>query len=409
MIPLTLKLSWRNVMRNRKRTVISAIAIGLGLAGIIFAASGSRGMAESLVRTTTDTFLGQAQIHYGNFLDSDDIAETIADREWVESNLEKENIVKNFSPRVISPAMVTSPANVSSALVYGIDIEKERAMSKIDEVIVDGEYLSDGNENTILVGRKLADLLSLKVGTRVVLTATQRGTNQLAQAMFKIGGIFSFNIRELDSNVVFVPIKKLQEMLSLGDDVHEIALDFTDIRMASDKNMPFWKKYSNNGNHAKSWAEIIPELKAGVDVFDFSVFVSAILIFAVVSLGVMNTLFMSLYERLFEFGVLRAVGFSQFRMALMVILESTILALLSIAVGIVFAYLANLIVGMVGIDYRGIEYAGTTYLEKIRPISKISDFTNYSAMLWVFTFVVSFYPAIYTARLNPIRAMRKGK
>ncbi len=405
---LLLKLAWRNLFRNTRRTLLSGLAIGVGLAALIFGDGYMQGMINGMVQTATATLPGEAQIHHEGFRKSMDVELTVSHGQDILTSLAKEPIVKSFAPRVLSYGMLTSPADVSSILLYGVDPAKEATVSNLKEVIQSGSYLSSDHPNQILVGEQLAKNLSLSLDDRVVITVAQAHTGELSQEMFRVGGIFKFSQRDLDSSVAFINLTKAQQLLMLDDHFHEIALDFTNLKLASDKNLPFWKHYSQDGNEAMGWGQLFPDLKAFADMSSFAMFITALILFGVVSFGIMNTLFMSLYERMFEFGVMRAIGTRPGRMALMILLEACSLAVISIIIGIVLGYGLTRYYQVVGIDYRGLEFTGVTIKSLLYPVMRSYQYVVYPIWLFVFTALVGLYPAIYAARLTPAKAMKKS-
>lgn len=152
----------------------------------------------------------------------------------------------------------------------------------------------------------------------------------------------------------------------------------------------------------------MPELDAAIEMSYFAIGVAGLILFGVVSLGIMNTLFMSLYERMFEFGVLRAMGTRPFRIGVMVTLEAGVLAMFSIVIGVVMGLAVSYFFMWYGIDYTGIEFAGVTFLEPLKPVISLNQYYKYPAMLFLFTLLVGLYPAIYAALLNPVEAMRRS-
>ncbi len=161
--------------------------------------------------------------------------------------------------------------------------------------------------------------------------------------MFRVSGIYHLADQEMNSGMAFVRLEKAQQMLALGNGVHEIAIKFTDTKYGRDKALPFWDGYSRHGNQASSWTEILPQLEATFEMIKFSRYIMGVMLFGVVVFGVVNTLFMSLYERMFEFGVLRAIGTRPSGMAQLILFEAGALAILSIVFGVMlgFAQLAR--------------------------------------------------------------------
>ena len=168
----------------------------------------------------------------------------------------------------------------------------------------------------------------------------------------------------------------------------------------------FQSRYSQRDNEALGWKALMPQLDAAVQMSSFSSFVVGFILFAVVSLGIMNTLFMSLYERMFEFGVLRAIGTRPVRIGLMILFEAGALSIISIALGLCIGMSITWYYSVQGIDYVGIEFAGVTFRDLIYPVLDTRQFTLFPIGVFFFTLVAGLYPAIYAARLTPARAMQ---
>ena len=405
---LLFKLAWRNVLRNKRRTVLSGIAVGIGLASLMFVDGLYVGMLESMIRTATDTFLGQGQVHAQGFRDTLEVDKTINNSEAFMKSLETENLVSDFSPRTVSFGMLSSASGVNSVLLYGIEPDTERHISMIDEAVRQGNYLTPPGTGQILIGSKAAETLEVETGDRLVLTMAQAGTGELSQDMFRVTGIFHMGIREIDSGMAFINIKQAQELLALDRDVHEISLKFNDINDAGDRSLEFWEKYSEQDNEALGWKDLVPQLDSVIGMTDISILIITSLVFAIVAVIIMNTLFMSLYERIFEFGVLRAVGTRPVNMALIIFFEATSLSLISIIIGLGIGYVFMYIFSVYGINYKGIEFAGVTITELIYPVVRPRQFTVFPFLIFIFSFIAAIYPAVFAAKLTPARAMQKS-
>ncbi len=405
---LLIKLAWRNSLRNKRRTFLAGLAIGIGLAALIYSDAMIIGMGESMVKTATDTFLGQGQIHLKGFRNTFEAEKVISHSHEILETLKHEREIKNFAPRTMVSGMLTSPANITAVVLVGIESVLEAPISKIDEAIIKGTYLVPGDNNKILVGSKLAERMEIDIGDRVVVTVAQAETGDLSQEMFRVGGIFHLNMNEIDDAMTFISLEKAQALLALEKNIHEIVFNFKDVDSSHDLSPEFIKQYSRDGNEALSWKEILPELESALYWSQYTIAIIALILFTIIALGIMNTLFMSLYERMFEFGILRAVGTRPLRMALMIVCEAGMLAIISILLGDIIGLLLVKYSAVHGINYVGIEFGGVTFSEPIYPVLKIHQFIKYPVYLFFFTLLVSLYPAIFAARMSPTRAMKRS-
>ena len=405
---MILKLAWRNVLRNKRRTLLSGTAIGIGLAALIFTDALMVGMEGSMIRSATDTYLGHGQIHAKGFRDTLEVEKTITRSGEILIELSREPEVKSFAPRTQSYAMITSAANVSSIMVTGIAPDLEKELSRIDDAVIKGEYLENGDKRRILIGSRLAETLEVVVGDRIVLTAAQALSGEIAQEMFRVGGIFRFNVKEMDNGMAFIEIGKSSEMLGLGNGVHEIAFTFHDIGLASDRASGLWEKYSHDNNEALGWRDLLKELDALLEMSQYTKYILAVVLFGIVSLIIINTMFMSLYERLFEFGILRAVGTRPHKMAAIVLTEAASLSAVSVIIGMAIGLCFSWFYSWYGIDYRGVEFADVTFRELIYPVITIRQYIEYPLWVMAFSLIAGLYPAVYAARLIPSKVLRRS-
>lgn len=405
---LYLKLAWRNIFRNKRRTFIAGTAIGIGLASLIFVDAIWIGMERNMIHSATASFLGEGQIHREGYRESFEVEKTIENLDETVARLKEEGIVEQFTLRTIAFAMLSSPANVSTVTMVGIEPSTERYLSQIDDALIEGTFFDGGGERDIVVGKKLAELLEITIGDRVVLTAAQAGSGDLAQEMFRLSGIYRTNVSELDRGMVFVRLGKARQMLDLEGEAHEIAIKFTDTEHGRNPNLPFWAAYSSGGNEAVGWTELLPQLEAAFGMSEFSTLLVGLILFGVVALGIINTLFMSLYERMFEFGVMRAVGTRPFAIGRLIIFEAGALAIVSIVLGAILGFVLTYIFTQTGIDYVGIEFAGVTFRELLYPVMTPMQFIYYPFWVFVFTTLIGLYPATYAARMTPAKAMRES-
>ena len=274
-----IKIAWMNSFRNARRTLLAGLAIGIGLAALIFTDGMMIGMSDTIVRIATDTFMGHGQVHAEGFRSTRDVARVVRGLPRLLERLRNDPEVERMTLRVQTPGMLASPATSGTVLLYGVDPGLERPFSRVDEAIVEGSFLERADRRKILVGSKLAEALEIGLGDRVVVTAAQAESGELAQDMFRVGGIFRFGVRELDGGVGFAHIETVQRLLGLPDEVHEIALHLKSFSGTEAMDAGFWSRFSRNGNEARSWRELMPQLSAILDMSGFSSLIVGVILF----------------------------------------------------------------------------------------------------------------------------------
>ena len=407
---LMLTLALRNVFRNSRRTLLTVGLIACGLAALMFTDAMVRGMSQSMVRIATGTLLGQAQIHRAGFRRNNDVDLYITHSDPLLQLLHDDPAVAVAAPRVITGAMLASSENVAAAMVYGVDGAAEAQLGKLQQAMVAGDYLHAGNgsaegQRQLLVGTGLARLLEVELGDRVVITVSQIQGGDLSQELFRVSGMFHFNDRMLDQNLAFITLPRGQRLLGMDTGVHEIAL-----RLPAPPAFD-WQRYNGDWRgqvlQTLSWEKLIPQLSGVLEMSNVSTLIVAGILFMLVALGLINSMFMSIYERQYEFGVLLALGTRPVQLFWQILYEGFFIGVLSALSGLVLGGLLTWWKAATGIDYGNLEMSGVTLQEPIFPMLHWAQFTWMPLSIVLMTLVASLYPAWHAARLQPTRAMRK--
>ena len=197
------------------------------MAVLVFADGAIRGMEKLMIGSLTKTLQGEGHINLKGFRKNFDVDLYLKNPRTVTDTLNNDERVAAFSIRVLSGGMIRSPYNSVGGIVYGVDAELEKKVSKIEEAIVAGDYLT-GEKGELLIGNKMADLLEVKTGDRIVLTAADAKSNELTQDLFRVSGIFKFGNREIDEGIAFINLADGQALLGIKEGVHQIVLQFKD-------------------------------------------------------------------------------------------------------------------------------------------------------------------------------------
>lgn len=402
---LNFRLAKRNIFRNTRRTALTIFLIASGLTALLFTDAFIRGMSASMIKISTETFLGEAQIHQTGFRETNDIDIYLEDNEKLYTQLDNIKSIKAYAPRIISGGMISSSENVSSVIVYGVQAEKEARISKIKQAITEGAYLS-GKKGEINIGKDLADLLEVNLGDRLVITVSQAHGGDLSQELFRVTGIYQFDDRFMNKGLAVINLNQAQSILNIKG-VHEIALRFQNIYQATDSQHPLWQKLNNKNLETLSWRELVPQLSSMIDMSSYSTLIVSIIMSVLVALGLINSIFMSIYERHHEFGILLALGTRRTQLFWLILLEAAYIGLLSIIAGLFLGGLLSYWKSVTGIDYSGAEFSGITMSDPIYLIIDIYTFIKISLSILLVSILSSIYPAIHAARLQPSLAMRK--
>ena len=221
-----------------------------------------------------------------------------------------------------------------------------------------------------------------------------------------MSGIFEFGDRHMDTSLAFVNLTQAQSLLKVQG-LHEIALRFDHIQQADNAELKIWDDLNTQDLQIANWRALIPQLSGILELSDLNAWIIAAIIFVLVSLGLINSMFMSIYERQYEFGVLIAIGTRPSVVFAQILYEGFIIGVTSACLGLGLGLGISDHYARVGIDFGGAEFSGVTLTDPIFPIIHWTSFCQYALLITLITVVACIYPAIHAAKLKPSHAMRK--
>lgn len=406
-MPLTLVLAWRNLFRNTRRTILTSLMIASCLAALMITDGVIIGMLNVMVEGVTKTFAGEAQVHKKGFrdsLDSDLYMDNIAELEKI---LKNDNSISGYSVRAIAGGMISSPNNMTGGAVYGVSASGESTVSKLKQAIVEGNYLTD-TDSEILIGRSMAELLEVDLGDRLVITVAQVNGGDISQGLFKISGIFHFGMREVDENITFISLPRSQQLFGTGSGAHEIAIQFKQPLAAGKADSSLFRQINATSNEAMDWLDLNPQISAMIEMVDYSTIIMGLILYSLAALGIINSMFMSIYERIYEFGVMKALGTQPGQVIVLVLTEAMLLAILGLVLGLVLGGCLNWYFSIHGIPFGEFEFEGVSLTDRIRTVMVLKQFTIFPLGVFVLTVLAAIYPAIYASKIVPARALQKA-
>lgn len=404
---LTLKLAFRNLFRNTRRTILTSVLISSSLIVLILVDGLMLGMMDVMVGGITHTLEGEAQVVRKGFRNNFEVEYTIDDPASAIGTLEASDEVEGFGPRVIIGGMIASSYNTTGGLVYGVDAKQELKVSRISDAIVEGQYLS-GEAREILIGKPMADLLEVELGDRLIITAATVDTNEITQELFRLSGIFEFGPEEMDKNLVFINLDKAQEVLGMQGNLHQIAIRFVDPEDSKDSELPLLKQLTNDKNEALGWLDLQPAIGAMIEMSGYTTAIIGTILFLLTSLGVINSMFMSIYERIYEFGVAKAIGTTPWQIIQLVLFEALLLALMSCVFGLTMAYVLGDYFSVNGIPMGKMEVSGIVIDGNMYTRMALYQFINFPIYVTLLTLAAAIYPATFASRIVPTEALQRA-
>ena len=404
---LTFKLAFRNLFRNTRRTILTSLLISSSLIVLILVDGLMLGMTNVMVGGITHTLEGEAQVVRKGFRNNFEVEYTIDDPTSVISQIEENEAVEGFGPRVIIGGMIASSYNTTGSLVYGVDAKQELKVSRISDAVVEGQYLS-GEAREILIGKPMAELLEVELGDRLVITAAAVDTNEITQELFRLSGIFEFGPEAMDKNLVFINLDQAQSVLGMEGNLHQIALRFIDPEDANKADLQLFNQLNDEENEALGWLDLQPSIGAMLEMSSYATAITGTILFLLTSLGVINSMFMSIYERIYEFGVAKAIGTTPWQIIQLVLFEALLLALISCAVGLTIGYFLGDYFSTNGIPMGKMEFSGVLLDGNLHTRLALYQFVNFPVYVTLLTLAAAIYPATFASRIVPTEALQRA-
>lgn len=400
-------LAWRNIWRNKTRSLVIISSVALGLFAGLLVLSIFKGMMKGRIQTLVHQEVGHLQIHHKDFKKDLDPLFTIEHMDRWLKELHKNKWVKNFATRTITTAMLSTTTGSAGVQINGIIASQEISVSALDKKIIEGMVFHPNKNNEILIGRKLAKKMKLKLGHKLVLTLTDTASNLIAGA-FRVAGIYQSENSVFDERNVYIKKEMLNEMLGIGAANHEISIILFN-NDSCDLAKEQFKKIDTLAL-VETWKDISPETEMMNNTIDIYAVVLMMIILFALSFGIVNTMLMAILERTAEIGMMTALGMNKFRLFWMVLFETSILTLAGTPLGIGVSWFLIKHYERVGIDWSrmGKEMMSSFgFPTKIYPVFPTENFWTIVSIVLITAILSCIYPAIKALQLRPADALRK--
>ena len=414
---LLVRIGWRNLWRNSRGTLLTALALGLGLTLLLVSLGLLDGSHEQMIDNAVRFGTGHVVIQAQGYQEtgSQDLLlppqAVVAIEAFMKTDAMKP-VVHGLSPRLMASGLASSAVNADGVEIMGVIPDHERAVSLIPQRIVAGGYLVDDQPSGVVVGTQLARKLGLKIGSRVVLmTQAVKPSNTVAMAstggemastLLRVSGIFRTGIEAIDSHVIQVPLPAVQALLGVPGRVNQVAILLERESDALVVAQGLRKQLTGVPVEILPWREAMPALARLFSLDEAFNYVMNGVVLAMVGLGILNTILMRVLERRYEFGLCLALGLRPVQLAVMVVGESLALTALSLALGLVLGLGLQHYFATSGLDLRWFFRSSLPAALVFDPIIyarlSLSRIASSLGIVLLTATVISFYPAFKAAR-----------
>ena len=401
------KIALRNIFRNKRRSLITISAVGIGLGALIFIWSFVEGAHRQMINNYTSYTTSPVQVQPAGYQTNPKLERVIKDSAAVTARLKLHGSVKAVSPRIRAEGLLASSEASVGTVVFGVQPAAELQVSTLNKRIATGTFLDNDGHDQIIIGKDMALNLNVTTGDKIVFMS-QAADGSIASGAYYVQGIIDSGVTEIDKGLALITFQAADELFVMNGRPSQIAVQLHEVEHAARTAAELTAGFNDPGLEILSWNTVSPILQQWLDYDNTFIWIIVVIVMIVVAIGIMNTVLMGVLERTREFGILLALGTKEGQIITMVAWESVFLGLIGTAFGLLFGLAASLYFQQAGIDLTLFTDAlNSFYMEPI-----IHTYVNFkytfisSIMVLVTSVVVSIYPAWTAAKLVPVKAIR---
>lgn len=402
---MLVQLAWKNIFRNKKRSLIMMLTVTFGLVGGLAASAVLVNFREQSVANGINLKYGHIQIHHPEFQVNMDPDACMPNGDSLLSLVRNLPGVRAAAGRVLVSGMVSSAWSGNGLNILGVNPDDEMKLNNFPRLIVEGNWFDDKTPNQVLISKVVAKKLGVRPGSRVVITVQDRGKS-ITGGNYRVTGLFESRDAIYDYSVALVKRPAIASLTGFTGEIHEIIVqgkelkNLSALKKAAAAQFPSFK--------TDNWEDLAPELVMMRESTKVVFTVVMTIIMLALSFGIANTMLMAVMERTREFGVLMAIGMNRSKVFGMILMETFMLTGVSSLLGV---FLARGLLGwfsMYGLDLSmfstGLSAFGVNNI--IYPDLPAESYAELLVMILMVTTFSALYPAIKATRLRPTEAIR---
>ena len=405
----TLRIAWRSLGRNPRRTALTVFAILLGQFAFVCVAGLLHGYGDALIDTMTGPLVGHVQVHAEEWREDRAMDLTIDSVDSAVAVLRADPLVRGVAPRVYGPALGALGELGHAVVVVGVDFEAESGPGGL----LEGVELAPASEGRALIGAGLERVLGGSVGRELAIVG-QALDGSIANDLFRVRQVIRTPVDLVNRQGILVSIEDAQALFAMEDMAHEITVWGRDVQGAEALATRMGARSELGAYEVLAWPALVPELTTIIETQEATSFVLLFLVFLAAAAGIANTTVMATFERRREFGMLLALGTAPGRIVRMVMLEATILGVVGVALGSALGAAAVIYMGgegfsiaaLGGEEVTELTFGGISFSFSIFPRFEMADALYGVGAVMFTSMLTAFGPARRSSRLHPVEAMR---
>ena len=404
-----LKLAWRNIWRNRTRSLVVVISLAIGIWATVIILSLSDTLHSESLKDAIEYKYGHIQIQNPDFVKNEKLALTIPNGERILGEISRDKEVKAATARTEAYGIIASAGYSSNIILIGVLPGAEEKTTLLKSRLSSGDYLAQEVRNPIILGEKLAQKLNVKTGNKVVLGFEGKG-GELISSTFRITGLYKATQTRDEEMLVYADLADVTRLAGIEGQYNKIVIKLNDPDQLAPYLASLKARFSGPNVLIRDWSEANADLELLSNWIDQMDFIVTIIVLIALAFGILNTMLMSILERYKELGILMAIGMNRLRVFTMIVMETTYLSILGGAVGMAIGFITVSILNYSGVNLSLFSDALSGWgfsSDVVYPLLETKVYVMITVLVILTAIVTSIYPAIKALMLKPNEAISK--
>ncbi len=403
---LYLRLAWRNIWRQRRRTLIVFLAVGIGMALMMWYDGFMAGFEQAIYGNAIKVLGGNIQVHAEGYSQSGktSLLPLQNDEDIIQSALAQPQVVA-ASRRIVTGGLASSHEGAFSVSIAGIEPEKELPVSLVGQNVSAGRYLTPDDRDMIFIGQGLAKAMGVTAGDRITL-AGRAMHNQMRQRTMTVAGVYDLGMAEIEKRTIYMSLAEAQDLYGLTGQSTEVMVSLQSLGQEAAVIKALKPQLS--GEEIGSWQTNFPEMQSAIQSKSGVMNIFSVVIMIIAGIGILNLLVMAVFERTREIGILGALGLKPRQVSALFLVEGALMGIIGLAFGIALGLIINFTLGQIGFDFSAFstltEYTALIN-SRIYPTLGVNKLLQRGLTVVIISILASYYPAREAARKDPAAAL----
>ncbi|MEC7895222.1 MAG: FtsX-like permease family protein [Bacteroidota bacterium] len=403
------KIAWRNIYRNKKRTLITVTSIFAALFLIILMRALQFGFYDNIITTVVESYAGYVEVHAEGYWDNQSLDNAMEVDQKLIDDISSVEGVENIVQRLQTFSLISMGEKTKGGVINGVDISDEQKITDWNKKMLSGSF--NLGENEIIVGKGIAEYFDIRENDTLILYG-QGYRGMMAAGKYPVKGVIDLKNPDLNKLGIFMAIESARNYVSSEEISTHIIIDkeqyYDEEKIVKDLSQILSKDYE-----IMSWKKTLPEIEQTITADNAGGLIMAFILYIIVVFGMFGTVLMMTEERKYEFGVLISIGMSRVRLFGIILIETIILSMIGVFLAIILTYPISYYFNLNPIDMAALMGEGADQMledlgfSPLAPMSISWDIPlSHALVIFIFSLLISIYPAIKILNLNPVKSMK---